>query len=497
VERPRWPSDMYHVRDYLIATRAFTFDLSTDPRDRRDLDLFDGILDALDAPGVVLGWHCCRDMERDNVARSAVHGFFVLCSLRSPNLTVHSGISSDVPLKQKPLGSPRTLSDRKYVSLILSDGDAIWNLINFQSSNWLKPERGSFPFSWEMQPLMVHLGPGIMSYYYETMTENDYFVAGPSGAGYTYPSLFRDPGWYLSFSKHYMDLCDIGSILIMNQDPGRYWREVDDPGFAERLRGEFREGVGFVRGYTEGIERSFLRDGPPYIHTHLYLGPDSDAYRALKLLGTGRSGGPLFIAVHVRETVDLGYLRDVVDRLEPEGYEFVRLDEFMLLIGSAIGMGYGEDEIFPGEDALRANFVEFGRRSWPDIYGRLDAWRRLPDLGREEALSELNRDFNRFTTDQTVDAVLYAAISSALGIAKAALNLKGIYVNGLEGSIRDFLGEYGHMPDAGVVGELYQAWLRWDLPGEMDFERSRSLLRRLISLADRLDGELKPLIGPR
>ncbi len=155
-------------------------------------------------------------MERDNVARSATHGFFVLCNLRSPNLTVHSGVASDIPLKQGKPELRRALKDKKYVSFILSDGDAIWDLINFQNLNWLKPDRGSFPFSWEMQPLMIHLGPGIMRYYYDTMTGNDYFVAGPSGAGYTYPSLFKDRRWYLRFSRHYTDFCDIRSILIMN-----------------------------------------------------------------------------------------------------------------------------------------------------------------------------------------------------------------------------------------------------------------------------------------
>ncbi len=215
--------------------------------------------------------------------------------------------------------------------------------------------------------------------------------------------------------------------------------------------------MGFVRGYVGGSEENSLGDGPPYIHTQIYLDPDSDAYEDLKSLESGHTRGPLFIVVHVRETVDLGYLKGVVERLTPEGYEFVDLDEFMSLLKRAIEADYSEDEIFPKESAVEENTVKSGKETWPTSYEHLNGYRKLTELEEEEALSELNRDFKRFMQEQVTDAILYAAINSAFRIVRSALSLKEVYVNSLEKSVEDFLSKYGHISDAGVVEELYLA----------------------------------------
>jgi len=359
---------MIHVRDVLIAANAFTFDLSTDPRDRRDLALFDAILREADAPGVVMGWHCCRDRERDAVCRAAEHGFFVLCNLRSPNLTVHSGIRTETHYRQKHTLRDLPLEDKVYVAFVLSDGDAVWDMINFQTGNWLKPERGTFPFSWEMQPLMIHLGPGILRYYYDTASENDYFVTGPSGAGYTYPSRQPDPAGYLRFSKHYMDRCDLHAIWIMNQHPSEYHREVDDPTFARLLKEVFSDGAGFVRGYASGaFEEHFIDDGPPYLHTMLHLAPEMDVEAALRSLTRDHERGPLFLTVHVREVVDLGEIKRTMDRLRSDRFAAVALDDFMVLLRKAIEAGIPKAQLFPSERAFRAQLIEDGEKSWPTL----------------------------------------------------------------------------------------------------------------------------------
>ena len=43
--------------------------------------------------------------------------------------------------------------------------------------------------SWEVQPYAIDFAPGQLEYYYRTRSANDYFVHGPSGAGYTAPAI--------------------------------------------------------------------------------------------------------------------------------------------------------------------------------------------------------------------------------------------------------------------------------------------------------------------
>jgi hypothetical protein len=490
VERPRWPSNMVHVRDYLIATDAFTFDLSTAPPDRRDLALFDQILGAAEAPGVVMGWHCCRDREMDAVARAAQHGFFVLCNLRSPNLTVHAGIRAETHYRQKHELRDLPLEDRIYVAFVLSDGDAIWDMINFQNGNWLKPERGDFPFSWEMQPLMLHLGPGMLRYYYDTMSANDYFVAGPSGAGYTYPSRQPDPVGYLRFSRHYMDRCDLRAIWIMNQHPAEYHREVDDPVFARQLREVFPEGAGFVRGYVEGaFEEHFLGDGPPYLHTMLHLAPDTDIEPALRTLAKGHGQGPLFLAVHVREQVDMGDVQRAMDRLYPEGFTPVALDDFMHLLKKAIEAGISRTQLFPHRGALQAQLIEAGEKNWPTVHGRIQEYKKLLSLPDEELWHALHEGSGRFHPDPLPDVLAYRIVTDMLDLVKAALNREGLYVNHKARSVVDFVNRYSHLPQIECIREVYALWQNWE-QGCPGLEILKRHMAALVTLAKALDNDM-------
>ncbi len=60
-------------------------------------------------------------------------------------------------------------------------------MANYARKPWLDEKRGEIPLAWGFNPGMVEDIPGIMTYLYETQTENDYFVASNSGAGYLNP----------------------------------------------------------------------------------------------------------------------------------------------------------------------------------------------------------------------------------------------------------------------------------------------------------------------
>ncbi|MDR2885221.1 MAG: hypothetical protein LBU95_00370 [Rikenellaceae bacterium] len=76
-----------------------------------------------------------------------------------------------------------------YVTFLLSDGDNIaydlWSLQAFYSNTI----RGTIPMGYTITPSMYDLAPPVaLRWYYDNMTPKDYFVCGPSGSSYVFPS---------------------------------------------------------------------------------------------------------------------------------------------------------------------------------------------------------------------------------------------------------------------------------------------------------------------
>jgi hypothetical protein len=65
-------------------------------------------------------------------------------------------------------------------------------MANYASRPWLDPRRGHMPLAWGFNPGLVEDIPGIMSYLYATQTNQDYFVASNSGAGYLNPDALSE-----------------------------------------------------------------------------------------------------------------------------------------------------------------------------------------------------------------------------------------------------------------------------------------------------------------
>lgn len=53
---------------------------------------------------------------------------------------------------------------------------------------WNNPDRGAVPIGWTLSPAMLDAMPGALNYYYQSATNNDNLISGPSGYGYTYPN---------------------------------------------------------------------------------------------------------------------------------------------------------------------------------------------------------------------------------------------------------------------------------------------------------------------
>ena len=195
--------------------------------------------------------------------------------------------------------------------------------------NWRRGERGRVPFNWEMQPLLVELAPALLEQYYETRRENDYLVAGPSGAGYIIPSLNTRR---VSFLEETGRLCRAADVRVFTPylgDPPR--RLIEEYG---RMPGNI---LGFIGGYAHfGRVPMYSVHGRPWL---AYAWPyfenvwdsSEQVLQGVRRLVEAAGPGPSFIAVHLfayRTT-----LRDVyefVRTLDPRKVEIVRADEFLL-----------------------------------------------------------------------------------------------------------------------------------------------------------------------
>src|SRR5438445_11524319 len=83
---------------------------------------------------------------------------------------------------------------------------------------WSAPVRGTLPFAWSLNPLLVDLAPPLLDRYYDSATPLDRFLASPSGAGYLYPDYTGrgDLPSFVNFTKRYLDAGDMDVVWFLN-----------------------------------------------------------------------------------------------------------------------------------------------------------------------------------------------------------------------------------------------------------------------------------------
>jgi hypothetical protein len=166
----------------------------------------------------VLGWGVSEDAT---VAAASATGGWVHASDWAKNLDTLSSYAMGGHLSQKKRKSTPSLSpaDKVHtVTFLMTDGDNIqWLLNNFASGNqwWSDKARGKVPMGWTLSPALIELSSATLSYLYRTASANDYFVAAPSGVGYSYPDLLT-PGALSTFSEISANYMKASGLSILN-----------------------------------------------------------------------------------------------------------------------------------------------------------------------------------------------------------------------------------------------------------------------------------------
>src|SRR6266700_4312687 len=104
----------------------------------------------------------------------------------APALTLGLAPSSATDAGLAPALS--AVTPKAYVSFTISDGDNLQYDQHRMAGLWRDPVRGSIPIGWTISPSLVQTAPSLAAYYMDTASANDELIAGPSGAGYMFPS---------------------------------------------------------------------------------------------------------------------------------------------------------------------------------------------------------------------------------------------------------------------------------------------------------------------
>ncbi|HVB62838.1 MAG TPA: GxGYxYP domain-containing protein [Ktedonobacteraceae bacterium] len=191
------------VRAFLVATRAFIYwldsrDFLPDPRDRwqSERGLMQQILSSFAGQAVHLGWFID---EASGVSLTSLAAIPVLATDFMTNLETWTAIAPAAPpargasLPPSPVGADLSrppIPGKVYLSFTVSDGDNLQYIQHRMLRLWRDPARGSFPLGWTFSPIMAQAAPAMSAWYLDTATPNDELMAGPSGAGYMFPSYW-------------------------------------------------------------------------------------------------------------------------------------------------------------------------------------------------------------------------------------------------------------------------------------------------------------------
>lgn len=174
----------YQMRDLASASGSAVIYLSCSSSDAKELALAKKFFaDMTPGESLLMGWN---GQERELMTTAAAHGLScVPCDyFKSPSL-----FAQDLDVKINAVPDMPELENKIYIAFYFSDGDNIQYNMNAMKEYWdsSRAYRSKLPINWTISPSLLDVAPGMMNYYYESATETECFVSGPSGLGYTLP----------------------------------------------------------------------------------------------------------------------------------------------------------------------------------------------------------------------------------------------------------------------------------------------------------------------
>ena len=490
VHDPYWPTSSWTNRDYVIAHKILSVDISSSERDKRDYQLLKKFYEVYPEETVIFGWHCVRDKEHEAIGLSSEYGHYGMCSLHTSNLTVHSSIQPEekTTYKQRTIYKKDLKVENKvYVAFMATDGDAAWFVQDLISKDWASPVHGKFKYNWGFLPMAYDLLPSMVDYYFKNLKSTDYFVAGPAGATYTYPYLHPNPKKFLRLSQYYMDKCGLNTVHMTNWNDRDWWQEVDLPHFPALLRETMPNCIGYTRGMGESaFERHYISGGKPYIFCGEGLHRGDDIYKVMTDFIEACPNRPLFVYNLVNHTMPIAETKAAMDRFPKDLVEIVHLDELLLLIEKAFEEGKITEDLYPEKAGLKKLLARDAKNAWPAFYKEIAGTRAQYIKGRESYIQEIKKTSIGLEEINPGDFLGFATIWQAMKMVKLALESKGIYVNHKPTANKRFVTEFKSVSDVNFVLELQEQWDNWH-NRKFDFENVQKYAGRLFTMVTNLN----------
>ena len=327
----------WQLRDYAVLAEAFTF------YDRNSA-FRTTVMAGMDAEAACFGY---GTDEATFVGDSSRQGVWVVPSDWAENLSTLSSVR-DNALRQNTHEVPWPEAAVHYVSFVLTDGDNVAYDMASLYDRFNHPARGRFSMGYTISPSLVDVAPSVMRWYYESAATNaqrDFFVAGPSGSGYCYPSMFppAELDLYVSRLNALMGQADLNLVTILDFSSFSrmdLWNKfAAQPNIEGLLYWEYAPYNG-----AHGAVR-FTDNGKPVIGARemLWSGLEEETNLIANLRVASRdpatSGGYSLVAVHTWSK-DLGSVLQVVTNLAPD-VRVVTPEVLARLIRRNLGPGIG------------------------------------------------------------------------------------------------------------------------------------------------------------
>ncbi|HUX99242.1 MAG TPA: GxGYxYP domain-containing protein [Candidatus Deferrimicrobium sp.] len=327
------PPETTSFRDYIVAANIFTFWVHVGPfGDPAEIELFRRIMTETPQNIPVWGWFSDPGGalgEYEAVKTISHNGKYSLCAA-IPDLTVLSAFK-DPLLTQKPISfnaSSYPLENKIYVALIVSDGDNVDYCQNYLLNEiWQNPDRGTVPLGITLEPLMAKISPIILKYYYENATANEYFLAGPSGAGYCYVDMTPTFPNYLNRTKYAMDQSDMRQVWLLNGYEGyevQYSEEILNAYTSPKCNF-----TGIYLNYHDfQAEANSLVNDVPVFHS-IWVEGGNELIGKLNSIAYTKPDYPIFVFVGWNSwDFNISTAKYVYDTLPNDTYTFLRPDQF-------------------------------------------------------------------------------------------------------------------------------------------------------------------------
>ncbi|MBE1610755.1 GxGYxYP domain-containing protein [Actinopolymorpha pittospori] len=323
-----------YLRDYAVANRAMTFWL--DPNIDAERALFEQIMSDVRPNTPYLGWFA-QDIagEFGGTELASRHGVYVLAADWFENLTVHSGARAPISDRQ-PSAPDLPLEDRIYVTFTMSEGDNLQYNEHRLRVLWDNPGRGSVPVNWTTSPLLKDAAPNFLSHFQRTATANDLLVAGPSGAGYIYPTPWPQETFevFTRQTGRYMRATGMDIIYVLNRVDGR---DVDLPDAKAAAYVEDVEPRGVFLNWGGTSETSLVRDQTPLSTILGVAGVEETRQAITRMAASWDHASPRFVSIGVNAwAMTPQDLAEVTASLGPD-YRVVRGDQYFDLVRRALG----------------------------------------------------------------------------------------------------------------------------------------------------------------